>query len=216
MKTIKTYDIGKEKRIEFDRHSKSSAWHPYTARPNPRHRSILSSMTFGRSIHPSIHPSIHAYLSISFSHTHHDVSNAPPPTATTSTPHERKKPLFWQSSSVHFTRTHHVSPNNMIVPVPPFQHSPILGHFASSQTVWRNKSRSDSLTVWYRLVLFCDGAGTRNQSGRPMGISAPTLGRRNNESDVSSSSSLLLVPSFFLFFMGNPPPPVDPSPRRIA
>eukprot|EP00968_Pinguiococcus_pyrenoidosus_P004480 scaffold300_cov258-Pinguiococcus_pyrenoidosus.AAC.59 len=31
----------------------------------------------------------------------------------------------------------HVSPSNMIVPVPPFQHSPIFGHWASSHTVAR-------------------------------------------------------------------------------
>lgn len=32
----------------------------------------------------------------------------------------------------------------MMVPVPPFQHSPMLGHCASSHTVCRSSSRSDS------------------------------------------------------------------------
>lgn len=45
-----------------------------------------------------------------------------------------------------------------------------------------------------------DGAGTRNQEGRPCGISAPTLGRFR-----LSSSSLECG-------IGNPPPPLDPSP----
>ena len=34
----------------------------------------------------------------------------------------------------------HVSPSSMMVPVPPFQHSPMLGHCASSQTVCRSSS----------------------------------------------------------------------------
>ncbi len=42
----------------------------------------------------------------------------------------------------------HVSPSSMIVPVPPFQHSPMLGHCASSHTVFSDRSFSDSLTFW--------------------------------------------------------------------
>ena len=121
--------------------------------------------------------------------------------------------------------TYHVSPSNIIVPVPPFQHSPILGHCASSQTVCNCKFRNDSLTVLYRdvvvLLVWVDGAGTRNQDGRPNGISAPTLGRRNAvSSDVMESSSCVLSWTPILCDsnvgrcgIGTPPPPVDPSPR---
>lgn len=46
----------------------------------------------------------------------------------------------------------------------------------------------------------CEGAGTLNQDGRPLGISAPTLGR------LSSFSA------FDPFGIASPPPPVIPSP----
>ena len=70
----------------------------------------------------------------------------------------------------------HVSPSNIIVPVPPFQHSPILGHCASSHTVWS----PNSLTVLFNssyLLSLPPGAGTRNQFGLlPSGMTPPTLG----------------------------------------
>jgi hypothetical protein len=43
-----------------------------------------------------------------------------------------------------------VSPRSMIVPVPPLQHSPIFGHCASSQTVFRLRLANESLTSVYR------------------------------------------------------------------
>lgn len=43
----------------------------------------------------------------------------------------------------------HVSPSNIIVPVPPLQHSPILGHCASSQTVCKLRSDRESFTFVY-------------------------------------------------------------------
>ena len=42
-----------------------------------------------------------------------------------------------------------VSPNSMIVPVPPFQHSPMLGHCASSHTVCRLSSFNEDLSSSY-------------------------------------------------------------------
>ena len=42
-----------------------------------------------------------------------------------------------------------VSPNSMIVPVPPFQHSPMLGHCASSHTVCKLSSFSEDLSSSY-------------------------------------------------------------------
>lgn len=94
-----------------------------------------------------------------------------------------------------------VSPSSMMVPVPPLQHSPIFGHLASSQTVFKLKSFKESFTCvylesgpkevqihmihWTRIFpggdttidtthVPCDGAGTLNHDGRPFGISAPT------------------------------------------
>jgi hypothetical protein len=46
--------------------------------------------------------------------------------------------------------TYQASPSSMIVPVPPFQHSPMFGHCASSQTVFSSRFRNDSLTSTYR------------------------------------------------------------------
>lgn len=43
----------------------------------------------------------------------------------------------------------HVSPSSMMVPVPPFQHSPMLGHWASSHTVCRLSSFSEDLSFSY-------------------------------------------------------------------
>mmetsp|Transcript_22896 Transcript_22896/g.54731 ORF Transcript_22896/g.54731 Transcript_22896/m.54731 type:complete len:200 (+) Transcript_22896:969-1568(+) len=55
----------------------------------------------------------------------------------------------------------------MIVPVPPFQHSPMFGHCASSHTVLSLSSRSPSLSCVYLVSdVGGGGAGTRNQSGR--------------------------------------------------
>lgn len=42
-----------------------------------------------------------------------------------------------------------VSPKSMIVPVPPFQHSPMLGHWASSHTVCKLSSFSEDLSSSY-------------------------------------------------------------------
>ena len=42
-----------------------------------------------------------------------------------------------------------VSPRSIIVPVPPFQHSPILGHCASSQTVCKSNFDKESFTSAY-------------------------------------------------------------------
>ena len=50
-----------------------------------------------------------------------------------------------------------------------------------------------------------DGPGTRNHSGRPTGISAPTFGLRK---PVSSSAGT--------FGIASPPPPLDPSPLATA
>jgi hypothetical protein len=65
-----------------------------------------------------------------------------------------------------------------------------------------------------------DGAGTWNQLGRPLGISAPTLGRRSSgesfPSSVSSSSRNCCFCFRIWSGMGSPPPPVDPSPRATA
>jgi hypothetical protein len=47
----------------------------------------------------------------------------------------------------------HVSPSSMIVPVPPFQHSPMFGHCASSHTVCKFKFCKLSFTLAYRLSL---------------------------------------------------------------
>jgi hypothetical protein len=59
------------------------------------------------------------------------------------------------------------SPINMIVAVPAFQHSPMLGHLASSQTVARRCSRTVCLTVSKPLPA---GSGARSQLGlRPAG-----------------------------------------------
>eukprot|EP00962_Isochrysis_galbana_P046436 scaffold18687_cov118-Isochrysis_galbana.AAC.6 len=62
-----------------------------------------------------------------------------------------------------------------MVPVPPFQHSPMLGHCASSQTVCSLSSESDVCSSANR-VCSPPGAGTRNQSGRDAGIAPPTRG----------------------------------------
>ena len=114
----------------------------------------------------------------------------------------------------------HVSPRSMIVPVPPFQHSPTLGHRASSHTVFRLSVDRLSLTLAYRDDGSRDGAGTRNHDGRPTGMGAPTFGRTMVPPSSSSSSSpspppsrrgdAVAVPS--PLFMGTPPPPVEPSP----
>jgi len=76
----------------------------------------------------------------------------------------------------------------MIVAVPPFQHSPMFGHWASSHTVASlvppasaRRASSDSLSSAYR-VSEPPGAGTWNQPGRgPSGMSPPTLGRTGSE-----------------------------------
>jgi hypothetical protein len=60
----------------------------------------------------------------------------------------------------------HWSPNSMIVPVPPDQHSPMFGHCASSQTVLRLRSAKDSFTAVYLDSFASEGAGTRNHAGR--------------------------------------------------
>mmetsp|Transcript_30202 Transcript_30202/g.61531 ORF Transcript_30202/g.61531 Transcript_30202/m.61531 type:complete len:157 (-) Transcript_30202:8-478(-) len=91
----------------------------------------------------------------------------------------------------------HVSPRTMMVPVPPFQHSPIFGHWASSHTVASPSSLTEALSSSKRESL-PPGAGTWNQSGlRPGGISPPTFGMTPDEGVVDScvTSSDLLTTS---------------------
>ena len=73
-----------------------------------------------------------------------------------------------------------------------------------------------------------DGAGTLNQDGRPIGISAPTCIASTSEvSDFGTAVKFqtlvcftfgrtrsLSIPCPFLG-IGSPPPPVEPSPREI-
>jgi hypothetical protein len=78
----------------------------------------------------------------------------------------------------------HVSPRSIMVPVPPFQHSPMFGHCASSHTVCKSSSRKLSRNSSNRV---CEppGAGTWNQSGRrPSGIGPPTLGMTGGRGSV--------------------------------
>ncbi len=60
-------------------------------------------------------------------------------------------------------------PSTMIVAVPAFQHSPIFGHIASSQTVDRRCSRTIRRTSWYAAP---PGRGAFNQRGLPPGARA--------------------------------------------
>ena len=66
-----------------------------------------------------------------------------------------------------------------MVAVPPFQHSPMFGHCASSHTVASlgapESSWSDSLRCSKR-VWAPPGAGTWNHDGRFPGMGAPTFG----------------------------------------
>src|SRR5262245_28099383 len=65
----------------------------------------------------------------------------------------------------------HTAPINMMVPVPAFQHSPMLGHLASSQTVARRCSRTVCRTSSKRRPA---GIRARSHSGlRPAGMTAP-------------------------------------------
>lgn len=109
----------------------------------------------------------------------------------------------------------HVSPKSIIVPVPPFQHSPILGHCASSHTVFNDRSDKDSLTFWYRDFSSAEGAGTWNHDGRPFGMGAPTLGLTSPSSSSSTKSCFCSLVDFFLG-MATPPPPEEPSPRETT
>ena len=65
----------------------------------------------------------------------------------------------------------HTSPISISVAVPAFQHSPMFGHFASSQTVARRCSRTVCRTSSNRTPA---GIGARSHGGlRPAGTATP-------------------------------------------